>query len=126
MDYRQMETAGSEQWNSSYRPEVLDWGPTDETLRYDHQALRPPPPPGDTGVPVFRRALERRFSCIGESFWVAVNGTALRDYSIDFELRIPESGEQVDDLKSRCIPPGGGSRSLRRHCLLRNSRALAF
>jgi len=49
---------------------------------------------------IFRQAMARRFTCIGQGFNVHVNGVTLAPFGVSFDLRIPDSGlnaEQVGD-----------------------------
>lgn len=94
MDYRDMEI--QEPWQQ-YEPQVLDWGPTNEpsgtTIILSELRLQRALNEG-----IFRRALERRFSCFGQDFTALVNDVPLQRYRIGFDFRIPETGEESTQL----------------------------
>ncbi|MCH7811682.1 MAG: ATP-binding protein, partial [Chloroflexi bacterium] len=98
MDYEKMQQPTAEdQWKMPYEPEVLAWGPVKEpngtTMTLKNLRLK-------RAIPetVFRRALERRFSLIGDDFSVVINDKQLRRYKIDFEVRIPATGWSNETL----------------------------
>jgi hypothetical protein len=52
---------------------------------------------------VFRQAMTRRFTCIGDGFTIHINGVRLPPFSIELELRIPSTGTMEETVDGETV-----------------------